>query len=51
MQPFKFRERPSLIRRAQKIADEQGDNFSEILRDAVRAYIRKHEPESDAPPS
>lgn len=45
MEQYKFRERPSLIKKAQAIADVRGDNFSEVLRDAVRAYIRTHEHE------
>jgi len=54
MEQFKFRERPSIIKKAQRIADHRKENFSEIIRNAVRAYVRKHEkelPESDAPPS
>lgn len=54
MEQFKFRERPSIIRKAQRIADHRDENFSEVIRDAVRAYVRKHErdlPEGDAPPS
>jgi metal-responsive CopG/Arc/MetJ family transcriptional regulator len=52
MEPHKFRERPSLIKKAQAIADVRGDNFSEVLRDAVRAYIRTYEhqvPRDDQP--
>lgn len=54
MQPFKFRERPSIIKEAQAIADHRGDNLSEVIRDGLRGYVRKHKkelPESDAPPS
>lgn len=51
MEPFKFRERPSIIKKAQRIADAREENFSEILREAVRSYVRKHEKELDAPPS
>jgi hypothetical protein len=45
MEQFKFRERPSLMKKAQVIADIRGDNLSEVMRDAVRAYIREHEHE------
>lgn len=54
MQPFKFRERPSIIKEAQAIADHRGDNLSEVIREGLRGYVRKHKkelPESDAPPS
>lgn len=51
MQPFKFRERPSIIKKAQAIADLREENFSEVIRDAVRAYVRKHEKELGDPPS
>lgn len=45
MEQYKFRERPSIMKKAQAIADKRGDNFSEILRNAVRAYVQAHENE------
>lgn len=52
MELIKFRERPSIYQEAQKIADHRGDNLSEILRNGLRAYVRKHKHElPDAPPS
>lgn len=51
MEQFKFRERPSIIRKAQAIADLREENFSEVIRDAVRAYVRKHEKELPEAPS
>lgn len=51
MEPYKFRERPSIIKKAHAIADQREENFSEVLRNAVRAYVRKHEKELEGPPS
>lgn len=54
MELIKFRERPSIYAKAQKIADHRGDNLSEIIREGLRSYVRKHEkelPETEAPPS
>ncbi|WP_156960834.1 hypothetical protein [Amycolatopsis taiwanensis] len=43
MEPFKFRIRPSMLRKAQRIAEKREDNFSEVLRDFVKDYIRRYE--------
>ena len=43
MEPYKFRIRPSMVKRAMRIAEKRGDNFSEVLRDAVKDYIRTNE--------
>lgn len=43
MEPFKFRIRPSMLKRAMRIAEKREDNLSEILRDAIKDYIRRNE--------
>jgi len=45
MEQYKFRERPSRMKRVQAVAEHRGDNVSEILRDALKDYLRAHEHE------
>lgn len=53
MEPYKFRERPSYMRRVQAVADHRGDNVSELIRNALRDYLRAYEQElpRDAQPA
>jgi metal-responsive CopG/Arc/MetJ family transcriptional regulator len=45
MEQYKFRERPSRMKRVQALADHRGDNVSELIRDALKDYLRAHEHE------
>ena len=45
MEMYKYRERPSRMRLVQAIAKHRGDNVSEVIRDALKAYARAHQHE------
>ncbi|WP_191304470.1 ribbon-helix-helix protein, CopG family [Lentzea cavernae] len=45
MEQYKFRERPSRMKRVQAIAEHRGDNVSELIRDALKDYVRAHDHE------
>ena len=43
MEPYKIRFRPSMWRNGLLIAGKRGDKLSEVLRNALRDYIRENE--------
>lgn len=45
MEMYKYRERPSRMEIVQAIAKRRGDNVSEVIRDALKDYVREHQHE------
>lgn len=43
MEPYKIRFRPTMWKKGLLIADKRGDKLSEVIRNAVRDYIRDNE--------